>query len=850
MKPSNSEGYAVANTFLSGFGFDFRNARGTSIRALALFMMLALFAMLSGCGGSGTGGSVPAGGGTGTGTGTGTTAPPPTLTLALTDATTNAPTTTVVPGKPAKVSATFKLASGSAVAGAVVTFKTDANIGTFSPDNAAAVTDASGVATVTLYPSKSSGAATVTATTQTVVAGSALPVAATGSIAFTATAAAAITVGLFDPTTGAARTTVTAGSPARVSATLRTTTGAPAVGAVVTFSTSSQLGTFTPASGTALTDSNGVASVLLNATVTGSGVGIVTASGQVGTGADTSAVSATVGYTLGTASVSITPVSIPAGTLSAFGTAAVSVTVSVGGAPTNTPFTVNFTSPCATNGRAALTPSVVTVAGVATASYRDIGCAGADIITASVNGLAISSTGTISVAAPAVGSIQYVSSSPLTITLRGTGGAGRQETSQVSFRVVDVGGNPLGGRTVNFVLNTTVGGVSLSSATATSDPSTGLVVTNVQAGTISTPVRVTASTPAGSQTLTTQSDQLTITTGVPAQDGFSLSVSTFNIEGLNTDGVTTRVNARLADHFRNPVPDGTAVNFTSEGGSVVGSCTTRDGVCSVTLTSQNFRPSNGRLTVLSYAVGEEGFTDLDGNGWFGLAANELIDADSRPTDISEAFVDFNENGIRDANEPFIDFNNNGTFDGPDGKYSGVLCDESVAGRSSPGSCSASKTIHVRGDIVVIFSSSVPDISKIDQSDFELPKCQTTTQILNKSVRRVILLSDLNGNALPAGTTVSFATTNGNITSPASYTVPDSVACVVPGSAKCPARNTELFSTDAGRYPVQIEADWTQAATPGNPNLFTCTNTRSSGVLTMTIRTPLGRVTNVLMTVND
>jgi hypothetical protein len=846
MKPSNSEGYAVANKFLSGFGFGFRNAPATGSNAPTLLVVLLLLGVLSGCGGAGTGGSVTAGGGTGTGT----TAPPPTLTLALTDATTNAPTTTVTPGKAVKVSATFKLGSGVAVSGAVVTFKTDANIGTLSPDNAAAVTDSSGVAAVTLYPSKSSGAAVVTATTQTVITGSTSPVTASGSVAYTATAAPAITVGLFDPTSGAARTTVTAGSPARVTATLRTTTGAPAVGTVVSFLTSSLLGTFTPASGTALTDSSGLASVLLNATVTGSGVGLVTASAQVGNGADTAAVNASVGYALGTASVAITPVSIPAGTLSAFGTAAVSVTVSVGGAPTNTPFTVNFTSPCATNARAALTPSVVTVGGVATASYRDIGCAGADIITASVNGLAISSTGTISIAAPAVGSIQYVSSSPATITLRGTGGAGRQETSQVSFRVVDVGGNPLGGRTVNFVLNTTVGGVSLSSATATSDPSSGLVVTNVQAGTISTPVRVTASTPAGSQILTTQSDQLTITTGVPAQDGFSLSVSTPNIEGLNNDGVTTQVTARLADHFRNPVPDGTAVNFTAEGGSIVGSCTTRDGVCSVTLTSQNFKPSNGRLTVLAYAVGEEGFTDLDGNGWFGLAANELINADGRSTDISEAFVDFNENGIRDPNEPFIDFNNSGVFDGPDGKYSGVLCDESVPGRSSPGSCATSRTIHVRGDLVVIFSSSVPDISRIDLSSIDLQKCSTTSQVLDKSISRVFLLADTNGNALPAGTTVSFTTSNGTITSPASYTVPKSTDCLAPGSANCPARNIDLFSTDAGRYPLQIEADWIQGATPGNPNLFTCTNIRSSGVLTMTIRSPLGRVTVIPITVTD
>ncbi|MBC7625055.1 MAG: hypothetical protein H7232_16910 [Aeromicrobium sp.] len=767
----------------------------------------------------------------------------PTLTLALTDATTNVATTTVTSGKPAKVSATFKLASGAPVVGAVVTFATDANIGTFSPDNAAAVTDAAGVATVTLYPSKSSGAASVTGTTQTVVTGGAAAVTVTGSVAYTATAAPAITVALFDPTTGAARTTVTAGSPARVTATLRTTTGAPAVGAVVSFSTNAALGTFTPASGTALTDVNGAASVLLNATVTGSGVGVVTASGQIGTGSATTAVSATVGYALGTASVAITPVSIPAGTLSAFGTSAVSVTISVGGAPTNTPFTVNFTSPCATSGRAALTPSVVTIGGIATASYRDIGCAGADIITASVSGLAISSTGTISVAAPAVGSIQYVSATPTSITLRGTGGTGRQETSQVSFRVVDVGGNPLGGRTVSFTLNTTVGGIALSSVTATSDPSTGLVVTNVQAGTVSTPVRVTASTVAGNQTLTTQSDQLVITTGIPAQDSFSIAASTLNIEGWNIDGTTTQITVRTADHFRNPVPDGTAITFTAEGGSIVGSCTTRDGACSATFTSQTLRPSNGRITVLAYAVGEEGFTDLNGNGWFDLG--ELVDADGKSTDRGEAFVDFNENGIRDANEPFIDFNNNGIFDGPDGKYSGVLCDETVVGRSSPGSCSPRKTMHARGSLVVVLSSSTPlffDTSGASVSaPFNLPSCDLTRP---KSLSRELLIVDVNGNAMPAGTTISFLTTNGNITSPTSYTVGNTAACVTldPASGKCPP-SADASGTSFARYFVQVEADWTIAA-------GVCTNTRNSGILSVVVKAPSGTTTTLLIPVND
>ncbi len=801
-------------------------------RGLLVLLVPLISAVLSACGGSGVSGGTSSGGSGGGGT---PPAAPPTLTLTLTDPTTNAAVTTIAPGKPAKVSATFKSATNVPVAGAVVTFTTDKTLGAFVPANATAVTDSNGVATVMLYPSTAAGAATVTGSSQTVVSGNAAPAAVTGTVAFTATPSPAITVGLFDPGTGAARTSISAGNPARVAATLQQTTGAPAAGVVVTFTTDATLGVFSPTSGTALTDSNGVASIILNAaSLTASGAGIVTASGQIGTGATASAVSGTASFSTGAVNISLSTVTVATPQLSAFGTTAVSVTVNAGGVATTTPFNVSFTSPCARNGKAALTSAVATINGVATASYRDIGCAGTDTITASVTGLALVSTGVVTVSPPAVGSIQYVAATPTSISLRGTGGLGRQETSQVSFRVVDIGGNPLGGRTVTFNLNTTVGGISLSAATATSDPSTGLVVTNVQAGTVSTPVRVTASTIAGAQTLTTQSDQLTITTGIPAQDSFSISLSTFNIEGWNYDGTTTQVTVRMADHFKNPVPDGTAVTFTAEGASIVGSCLTVGGLCSVTFTSQALRPVTGRVTVLAYAVGEEGFTDLNGNGWFDLSpTNELIDSNKQSTDIGEAFVDFNENGVRDATEPFIDFNNNGVFDGPDGKYSGVLCDETVAGRSPAGSCAAAKTLHVRGSHTVVLSGSEPkaelEVAGINNPNPSLLKltCGSAPVALK------FHLEDARGNALPAGTLVEYTTTNGKFASTTSFVIPNSLACRNPGTGNCPASAQELRNTFAGSFLTSIQSD---------AELPKCENTNKFGTLTLKVTTPKNIVT--------
>ena len=139
---------------------------------------------------------------------------------------------------------------------------------------------------------------------------------------------------------------------------------------------------------------------------------------------------------------------------------------------------------CATSGKATISSSATTVAGTATGSYRDNGCAGTDTVTATASGG--SSTGTLAVSAPAIGSLQFISASPTTISLKGIGGT---ETSQVTFKVVDAGGNPLSGKTVSFGLSTTIGGITLTPAgspsTAVSD-NNGLVVITVNAGVVST----------------------------------------------------------------------------------------------------------------------------------------------------------------------------------------------------------------------------------------------------------------------------------------------------------------------------------------------------------------------------
>lgn len=731
------------------------------------------------------------------------------------------------------------------------------------------------------YDAALDGIGKITAITPASVTFSIAPAYTPGS---SAAAALSIALTLTDNTAPfAARTSLASSSPARVTAIVTNANGTPVANAIVSFTTSDPRDTFSGGANTALTNSSGAATVTLTTSNTSGGASTVTASTTVSGATATNYLN----YGIGSSTITLSALTFPATTLSAYGTASVSVNVLNNGVPYTTPLTVSFTSSCAATGKATLTASVTTLNGTATANYLDNGCNNStpgDTITATLtNG--VTSTGNLPVGSPALGSIQFVSvvtnpvTTPTMITLKGTGGTGRSETARVTFRVVDSAGNPLGNALVDFSLNTALGGLSLSSASATSDSVTGNVVTNVISGTFSTAVRVTART----GNLSSQSDQLLISTGIPSQDGISLSASTHNIEGWAIDGVTTTLTARLADHFHNPVPDGTAVYFTAEGGSIVPSCITVGGVCTTVLTSQELRPNSvingyGRVEVLARAIGEEAFVDLNGNGtadW-----GEMIDDNNLSTDMGEAYVDYNEDNCRASyTEPYIDFNNNGAYNGRycgispaaatggDGLYNGVLC---TAGSTI---CSTQKSIDVRSSQVIIFSdswaaspaslagivpASVPITTPalpggccnagIPVTGIVLSSCTTVpaaTVSLPSSV--TVTVVDTHGNAMPAGTVVSFTTSNGATASPASWTVPDTIGCRT-GFPGCPP----LIATPTfGDITVSLASDAVYAVGPP----ATCTNARSGGVFTVTVTSPgfppkAGGVTIYTMDITD
>lgn len=339
------------------------------------------------------------------------------------------------------------------------------------------------------------------------------------------------------------------------------------------------------------------------------------------------------------------------------------------------------------------------------------------------------------VISPPVNSIAFISASPTSISLKGTGGAGRTETSVVSFIIRDIAGQPLAGQTVDFTLDTSVGGISLIPASAVSDAS-GSVKTIVNAGVISTPVRV-AATVRGTN-ISVKSDQLTVSTGLPHQDGLSVAFSSPNPEALNYDDVIVTVSAMLSDHFGNPVPDGTSVYFTAFGGSIEPAGATKNGIATVNWRSQNPRPTDGIAKILAYAIGEESFTDLNGNG--------LADP-GEFTDIPETFLSKSGKSTRDpASDPFIDFNGDGIYNVGDGRFNGIF-----QGTSSIGS---PRTINVFSNSSITMSGSDAFITALDPLDLT----GTGLKIFGpgNSTRVTISIMDLNRNIMPENTTTAFS----------------------------------------------------------------------------------------------
>ena len=576
----------------------------TTLRHLASTVVLLALAACGGGGGGSDAGTPPFGGGSGSATAAD-------IVLVL-----SAPTISSNGSETVVATATAIDANRNAVAGVQVTISVNSGA-IATPSGTITGADGTLTANVSIGADSSIRTITVTATSGTLTKTAPLRVQAGASSGLLPTIDIALS-----------SSSISSANPATVTATLRDANNGPVGGQVVTFKVVRGLAVTNVA--TALTrSSDGTAVAILSpASSTGAGADEITATASVAG----SQLSKTTGFTVQATNVTISSFTSAVPALGAYGQTSLAVNLS--GASVGSPVQVTVSSACVTAGKATLSPSkfTATTASV-TLQYRDIGCGAvqaSDSLQAVIDGSASTASLSLPIASPAVSSLAFISSTPEQIFLKGSGFT---ESSSVIFEVRDANSSPLPNVNVTLRLLTLTGGVTMEGGTADvtrASDALGRVTVRVNSGTLPTPVRIAAAL-AANASISTVSSNLSVAVGLPSQLNFSMSQGTKNIEGYNIDGTPNTYQIIAADRSGNPVPAGTSINFVTEGGQVEAIKQTAL-ISGIARTTANFvssepRPVDGRVTVTSYALGEE------------------------------AFIDVNGNNIRDAGEPFQDLGN-------------------------------------------------------------------------------------------------------------------------------------------------------------------------------------------------
>ncbi|MEC7118843.1 MAG: hypothetical protein VXW65_02935 [Pseudomonadota bacterium] len=378
---------------------------------------------------------------------------------------------------------------------------------------------------------------------------------------------------------------------------------------------------------------------------------------------------------------------------------------------TNTPLngvTVNFSSDCGQ-----VTPSSYNSAnqGDVLVSYKAVNadgtlCAGTVNINALTNAGSSSQNRTTSlvVEAPKVTSMLYPEGQAATIGIEGSG-----SSSQALVKFVVYSNNtPIAGKEVTFSLEKSPLGLSIGESGRTTwsvkTDENGEAPITIYPGSTPGPVEIRA-TVVDSPEIFALSKDISVASSRASQEGLSLALTANNIEGWNYDGTQSTLTMRVADKFGNAVPDGTVVNFTSEGGQIASSCATVkvEGIsqCAVVFESQDFRPLDGRVTILAVVEGEKAYVDNNKNNMFD--AGDMI-----TSNIGDTFRDDNENGVYDAGELIYPLRS-----GAAGTCSSGL---SVHRQPNmPNTCSEELDAPLRSQLVMLLAGSRPHIEVLEAS---------------------------------------------------------------------------------------------------------------------------------------
>ena len=613
----------------------------------------------------------------------------------------SAPSSSVTAAAPATLSISVRDTNGVAVgAGTIVNITSSYGLSAF--DATTVSTNASGIAQVTVTPKSPSSNGADQVVASTTVGGVAITTPFVVQVSSsTLTAPPVLTVALTPSTS------ISSAAPATITASLKDGRGLAVAGEVVTFTVVRGLAVTNVA--TALTDSNGAAVVTLSpASSTTAGADEVSATvTYAGT-----TLKSTKGFQIQATNVTLGAFTSAVPSLGAYGQT--TLTLAINGAAVGSPVNVSVSSSCVSLGKATLSPAtfVATTASVSL-QYKDNGCGALQIedkLQASVVGGSGMASLTLPIAPPSATSVAFLTASPEVIYIKGSGFT---ETSTLTFEVRDGAGNVLPNRGVLLSLLTRSGGVTIEGGTAdvtqTSD-ATGKVTVRVTAGTIPTPIRVSASL-VGAPTIATVSSNLSVSVGLPSQLNFSLSQATRNIEGFNLDGTPNSYTLIASDRNGNPVPNGTSINFITEGGQIQPIVRTTGSPAGVSVSavataqfqSSSPRPPDGRVTVTAYALGEESFIDLNGNN--------VYDLGEPFQDLGDLFKDRNFDGVFDPSlDEFIptDVANSSACVVPASPL--LALDPSIPSKSAPfatcsGTWSGAGKVYVRRAVETVMATS-------------------------------------------------------------------------------------------------------------------------------------------------
>ena len=714
---------------------------------------------LAACGGGGGSADTTAGSTSGTG-GTSISGKAETLlTAQLKDATTGATVQSLAAGGGTEIVATLTTKDGKPVPSQVVAVNDDAESLLFFPNGSSATTDAKGVARIKVNRTNLYEFGTATfflIFESTDKYGQAL----SGIIQYRVDPPP-LQLELRDAS-GAVTNTIGSTGLATLKATLKFPDGTPVIQKRIDITGDLTKVSF-PEGSSQLTDSLGVASIKVSrASATGGGAGSLngaatisglTVSGSLKSTVVTGVVDYSIGAVVGTATLALDTLDVGAATLPAYGTRQISVRAMLGTsiAPS---VQVSFSSNC---GQISPATAPTNASGIAVASFTatdatgttasTLGCGGKTVdISVSAVGANIASKSISVLAAPAtnLSFVVPVDSTKSRIYLANSGGP--TQTS-IEFLLSNSREEALPGQDVLVTLKTLNGGIpkatfgtvgNIAPIPLTTD-SLGKVRVPVFSGTVPTNVLVNAALVANSL-IQTDSSVVVIASGRPAQARVSLAIGKSAIRGFNLDGSTTTVTMSLADRQGNPVPDGTAVNFVTEGGVMIPpTCVTGavagDSQCTVNIRTQNPRPANGLVSILAYAAGEENFVDAN--------FNNVFDCDESFTDLGTAYRDdtATASGVFNA---FV----TGEFSVPRSASA-----SSCATGATPSPSSGDRVwgvADVRGQVVIVFSTDDLIITNPQPTSAVDPQWSNS----KVTTRLTVSVQDLNGRSVPTGSTIA------------------------------------------------------------------------------------------------